>query len=249
MIAARAIDLNCDVGEMPGSQGRNADRDLIALVSSVNIACGAHAGDEATMRATVSAALACGAVIGAHPSYADREGFGRRPRAQDTGSAAQALRAQVEALRSIAASLGARVAHVKPHGALYNDAAADPELAAALAGAVRETDPSLVLVGLAGSALLQAGRAAGLHVAAEGFCDRAYEQDGSLRSRALPDSVFTDPDLAARQAVTLALRGDIATLCIHGDEPTAVTTAQAVRAALARSDISIACPWARKAKV
>ncbi|HLJ83983.1 MAG TPA: 5-oxoprolinase subunit PxpA [Candidatus Eremiobacteraceae bacterium] len=248
-MAARTIDLNCDVGELPGSEGRIADLDLIALVSSVNIACGAHAGDETIMRATISAALASGAVIGAHPSYVDREGFGRRSYAQDAGSAAQALRAQVETLRAIAASLGAHVAHVKPHGALYNDAAADPDLAAALAGAVREVDPSLVLVGLAGGALLQAGHAAGLRVAAEGFCDRAYEQDGSLRSRALPDSVFTDPDFAARQAVTLALRGDIATLCIHGDEPTAVAAARAVRAALTRSGVSIVCPWARKTTV
>jgi 5-oxoprolinase (ATP-hydrolysing) subunit A len=243
---AHAIDLNCDVGELTGPEGRSADVDLIGLVSSVNIACGGHAGDESTMKATIRAAMATGAVIGAHPSYADREGFGRRPRAQDAASAARALRTQIDALRAIATSLGAEVAHVKPHGALYNDAAADPDLAAALAGAVREMDRSLVLVGLAGSELLRAGRAAGLRVAAEGFCDRAYEPNGSLRSRALPGAVFSDASLAARQGVMLALRGDIATLCIHGDEPTAVAVARAVRAALVRSRISIVCPWARE---
>jgi UPF0271 protein len=244
-----SIDLNCDVGELPGPQGRRADRDLIGLVSSVNIACGGHAGDDATMEATVHAAVASGAVIGAHPSYVDRDGFGRRPRAQDARSAALALRAQLDTLCAIASSLGARVAHVKPHGALYNDAAADPELAAALARAVRETDDSLVLVGLAQSELLRAGRAAGLRVAAEGFCDRAYEPDGTLRSRALPGAVLAEPDAAAQQAVALALRGDITTLCIHGDEPAAVAIARAVRAALARSGFTIACPWARETTV
>ncbi len=246
MTAARAIDINCDVGELPGPQGRSADRELIGFVSSVNIACGGHAGDDETMAATVRAALSSGAAIGAHPSYVDREGFGRRPRAQDARDAARALRTQLDALRAIATSLGAEVAHVKPHGALYNDAAVDPELADALALAIREADKSLVLVGLAGSELLRAGRSAGLRVAAEGFCDRAYEPDGSLRSRALPGSVFAAPDAAARQAVTLAQRGDIATLCIHGDEPTAVAVARAVRAALLRSGVSVACPWARE---
>jgi 5-oxoprolinase (ATP-hydrolysing) subunit A len=247
--AAHAVDLNCDVGELPGPQGRDADRDLIGLVSSVNIACGGHAGDEATMTATIRAAMAIGAVIGAHPSYTDREGFGRRPRAQDARAAALALRTQLDALRAVAKSLGAKVAHVKPHGALYNDASIDPDLATALAGAVREADESLVLVGLAGSELLRAGLAAGLRVAAEGFCDRAYEPDGSLRSREFLGSVFTEPDAAAQQAVMLARRGDIETLCIHGDEPTAVAVARAVRAALVRSGVAIVCPWAREKTV
>ncbi len=245
MNAGRAIDLNCDVGELLGEQGRKSDRELIELVSSVNIACGGHAGDETTMAATVHTAMVSGAVIGAHPSYADRAGFGRISRAQPAAEAVRALRAQLDGLQAIASSLGARVAHVKPHGALYNDAAADPDLATAIADAVKSADGSLVLVGLAGSELIRAGRAAGLRVAAEGFCDRAYEPNGTLRSRSLPGSVFAEPERAAEQAVMLALRGDIETLCIHGDEPTATAVALAVRAALARSGVTVACPWQR----
>ena len=243
MSAASAIDLNCDVGELPGPQGRSADRALIGLVTSVNIACGGHAGDAATMEATVRTAMECGAVIGAHPSYADRANFGRRARAQDVGAACAAIRTQLDALRAIAHRLGARVAHVKPHGALYNDAAEDPVLAHAIARAVKAEDTSLVLVGLAGGELVKAGVAEGLRVAAEGFCDRAYEPDGRLRSRSLAGAVISDPHDAARQAVTLALRGDLQTLCIHGDEPTAVDVAKAVREALARARVTIACGW------
>ena len=243
MSAVRAIDLNCDVGELPGPPGRSADRALIALVTSVNIACGGHAGDEATMEATVRTAMSCGAVIGAHPSYEDRANFGRRARAQDVGAACAALRRQLDALRVIAHRLGARVSHVKPHGALYNDAAEDPVLAHAIARAVHAEDASLVLVGLAGGELVKAGVAEGLRVAAEGFCDRSYEPDGRLRSRSLAGAVISDPHDAARQAVTLASRGDLQTLCIHGDEPTAADVATAVRDALARARVTIVCGW------
>jgi UPF0271 protein len=233
------IDLNCDVGELPGPEGRAADGALLALVSSANVACGGHAGDPDSMAATIVAAAALGVAVGAHPSYADREHFGRRSRAQSPRDAAAALSAQLEALRTIAHAHDLALTHVKPHGALYNDAAADRSVAAAVADAVAAFDSALVLVGLAGSALLE-GRAAGLRVAAEGFCDRAYEPDGSLRSRSQPGAVYDDPETAARQAVRLAQRGDIDTLCIHGDTPNALPIARAVRAALHDASVSIA---------
>ncbi|HEY5094755.1 MAG TPA: 5-oxoprolinase subunit PxpA [Candidatus Eremiobacteraceae bacterium] len=240
MKPASHIDLNCDMGELPGPRGRASDEELLALVTSANVACGGHAGDAASMEATVLAAAARGVSVGAHPSYADRANFGRRSRAQSPGDAAAALIGQLTAFREIANTCDVSLRHVKPHGALYNDAAVDWSIATAVAGAVATFNASLVLVGLAGSLLLDAGRAAGLQVAAEGFCDRAYETDGTLRARALPGAVFDDPELAARQAVRLAQRGDIDTLCIHGDTEAAVPIARAVRAALGDAVIRIA---------
>jgi UPF0271 protein len=240
MKATAHIDLNSDVGELLGAEGRAADRELIALVTSVNVACGGHAGDASTMTATVRAAAARGVAVGAHPSYLDREHFGRRSHAQSPKDAALTIASQLEALRDIARSCDVALTHVKPHGALYNDAAVDRATATAIADAVASFDKRLLLVGLAGSLLLDAGRAAGLRVAAEGFCDRAYEDDGTLRSRALPGAVFEDPALAARQAVRLAQRGDIDTLCIHGDTPGALAIARTVRAALDGDAVRIA---------
>jgi UPF0271 protein len=241
MNATSRIDLNSDVGELPGPEGRAADRALIALVTSVNVACGGHAGDASTMTATVRAAAERGVAVGAHPSYADREHFGRRSHAQSPQQAALAIASQLEALRDVAHTCDAALTHVKPHGALYNDSAVDRAVALAIAGAVVAFDKALLLVGLAGSVLLEAGRAVGLRVAAEGFCDRAYEADGTLRSRSLPGAVYDDPVLAARQAVRLAQRGDIDTLCIHGDTPGALAIARAVRAALDDKAVRIAC--------
>lgn len=240
MSAKGRIDLNCDVGELPGSECRAADSELLALVSSANVACGGHAGDPASMAATMIAAAALGVAVGAHPSYADREHFGRRSHAQSPHDAAAAILAQLAALRDIARAHAIALTHVKPHGALYNDAAAERSIAVAVADAVASFDRGLVLVGLAGSFLLDAGRAAGLRVAAEGFCDRAYEPDGSLRSRTLQGAVYDDPERAARQAIRLAHRGDIDTLCIHGDTPEALPIARAVRAALRDASVSIA---------
>jgi UPF0271 protein len=226
------IDLNSDVGELPGPEGRDADRALIALVTSVNVACGGHAGDASTMTETVRAAAERGVAVGAH--------FGRRAHAQSPHDAAAAITNQMEALRDIARTCDVALTHVKPHGALYNDAAVDVTTAVAIAGAVAAFNNALVLVGLAGSRLLDAGRAAGLRVAAEGFCDRAYEADGTLRPRALPGAVYEDPALAARQAVQLARRGDIDTLCIHGDTPAALAITRAVRVALNDASVRIA---------
>lgn len=235
----QSIDLNADVGEGFADDGR-----LIPAVTSVNVACGAHAGDEATIDATVRRALDAGAAIGAHPSYPDREGFGRREMVLSPTELTTSLVAQIEVVAEAAAKRGAALAHVKPHGALYNRAAQDPQVAAVVASAVRAVRADLVLVGLAGSALLEAGRAAGLRAAAEAFADRRYERDGRLRERRHADAVLDDPDAAAAQAVAIARDRRVVaadgtsvqlaaeTICVHGDLPGAAARAIAVRAAL-----------------
>ncbi|MBA2380555.1 MAG: LamB/YcsF family protein, partial [Chloroflexi bacterium] len=200
---AGRIDLNADVGESFGPWPIGADDELVPLVSSVNIACGAHAGDPATMVRTASLAARHGVAIGAHPGYPDLAGFGRRDLDMSAADLRASLVVQIGAIQAAARLAGAPVRHVKPHGALYNRAAADPELAATIAAAVHDLDPGLVLVGLAGSASIAASRAAGLAVAEEGFADRRYEADGRLRSRLL-DGALLGPDDAAAQAVSIA---------------------------------------------
>jgi 5-oxoprolinase (ATP-hydrolysing) subunit A len=249
--AARGtIDLNADVGESFGPWPMGDDERLIPLVSSVNIACGAHAGDPATIARTVRLAVAHSAAIGAHPGYPDLAGFGRRDLDMAADDLEASLIVQIGAVQAVARSQGATVRHVKPHGALYNRAARDTGLAATIATAIARLDAELVLVGLAGSALLDAGRAAGLTVYAEGFADRAYEADGSLRDRRLAGAIL-DPTAAAAQAVSIARDGVVSTgdgtsipieadtICIHGDGPDAVATATAVRAALAAAGVDV----------
>jgi len=246
-----AIDLNADVGESFGPWPMGADEALVPLVSSVNIACGGHAGDATTILRTAALAVRHGVAIGAHPGYPDLAGFGRR----DLDLTPDELRAtvvvQVGAVIAGARVAGAAVRHVKPHGAMYNHAARDPAMAGTIAAAIRDLDPALVLVGLAGSASIEAARAIGLRVAEEGFADRRYEPDGSLRSRRLEGALLGPADAAA-QAVSIARAGVVMatdgstvavradTICIHGDGPAAVETATAVRAALARSGITVA---------
>ncbi len=248
--SGRQIDLNADVGESFGPWRMGDDKGLIPLVSSVNIACGAHAGDPSTIARTVRLAVTHGVALGAHPGYPDLAGFGRRELDMSDDDLEASLLAQIGAVEAIARSLGATVRHVKPHGALYNRAARDPELATVIAGAIARLDPTLALVGLAGSALLTAGMKANLTVRAEGFADRAYEPDGSLRDRRL-DGALLDPAAAAAQAVSIArdrsattregrrvpIEAD--TICIHGDGPDAVATTIAVRAALALAGIDV----------
>jgi 5-oxoprolinase (ATP-hydrolysing) subunit A len=248
----RSIDLNADVGESLGPWPMGDDGRLIPLVSSVNIACGFHAGDPLTIERTVALAMAAGAAIGAHPGYPDLAGFGRRDLEMAPNELEAATLYQVAAVAGIARAAGGELRHVKAHGALYNRAARDPAVAETIARAVRRASRDLVLVGLAGSALLEAGAAAGLAVAAEAFPDRAYEPDGSLRSRLLPGAVLTDSAVVAARAVrmaaeglveasdgsTIALRAD--TLCLHGDTPGAVEHARAVRVALEAAGIAVA---------
>ena len=244
------IDLNADVGESFGPWPMGADDALIPLVSSVNIACGAHAGDPATILRTVELAIRHDVAVGAHPGYPDLAGFGRRDLEMTASDLRASLIAQVGAIQAAAQVSGATVRHVKPHGALYNRAAGDPGVATTIAEAIRDLDPELVLVGLAGSASVAAGRAAGLAVAEEAFADRCYEADGSLRSRRLPGALLSPADAAA-QAVSIARDGSVLaadgsrlavradTICIHGDSPDAVGIAQAVVAALGAAGIPI----------
>jgi UPF0271 protein len=246
------IDLNADVGESLGPWPMGSDEQLIPLVSSVNIACGFHAGDPATMERTVRLAAAAGAAIGAHPGYPDLAGFGRRDLDMAPADLEAAIVYQVGALAAFCRDAGTPLRHVKAHGALYNRAAADRRIANAVARGVRRCGVELVLVGLAGSELIAAGRDAGLAVAAEAFPDRAYEADGSLRSRRLAGAVIVDSATVARRAVLMARDGHVEaidgtrvplqadTLCLHGDTPGAVEHALAVRAALAVAGIEVA---------
>ena len=226
------IELNCDAGESYGPWPMGQDDALIPLVSAVNIACGAHAGDPVTMARTIALALAAGAAIGAHPGYPDRDGFGRRDLAMSAEELEASVLFQVSALVGMARAAGGEVRHVKAHGALYNAAYRDVPLAEAIVRAVRRCSAGFIVLGQPGSALLAAAEAAGLATQAEGFADRAYEADGSLRSRRLPGAVQSDPAVAAAQVVALAASGRFATFCVHGDTPGAPAIATAVRAAL-----------------
>ena len=247
------IDLNADVGESFGAWSIGEDEVLIPLVSSVNVAAGMHAGDPVTIERTVGLAVRSGVAIGAHPGYPDLVGFGRREMALSPTDIEASVLYQVAAVAGFARAAGTTLRHVKAHGALYNRAARDAAAADAIARAVRRFDRSLVLVGLAGSALISAGRDAGLAVAEEAFADRAYERDGSLRSRSLDGAVLDDPGAAARQALAIvrgtlvagdgtpiAVRAD--TICVHGDLPGAADRARAVRAALLEAGVEIRAP-------
>jgi UPF0271 protein len=229
-----AIDLNADVGE-----GFPDDEALIPLVTSVNVACAAHAGDASTIATAIERALLAGAAIGAHPSYPDREGFGRRDLDMEADDLAASLVEQIQVVAAAARAAGAQLRHVKPHGALYNRAARDPAVARTVARAVRRVSPSLVLVGLAGSTSLHEAAAAGLPIAAEAFADRRYEPDGRLRDRRHPDAVIDDPKSAGEQAVALVRAGRATTLCVHGDRAGAADRARAVRAALSAAGIDV----------
>jgi 5-oxoprolinase (ATP-hydrolysing) subunit A len=246
------VDLNADVGESVGPWPMGDDVRLIPLVTSVNIACGAHAGDPLTIDRTVRAAVANGVAVGAHPGYPDLVGFGRRDLDMAPDDLEASLVYQIGAVAAFARDAGAPLRHVKPHGALYNLAARDPAVAATIARAVARVSGDLVLVGLAGSSMLTAASDAGLASAAEAFADRAYEADGTLRSRRLPGAMIESPELAAAQAlaivrdgrvesrdgVAVAVRAD--TICIHGDTPGAAEFAKAIRAALEDAGVTIA---------
>jgi UPF0271 protein len=245
-------DLNADCGESFGAYSIGQDAALMPLITSANIACGFHGGDPDVMDATVKLALAHNVTPGAHPGYPDLVGFGRRELKATPIEIENFVLYQIGALSAFAKANHSRLAHVKPHGALYNTAAKDIEIARAIGRAILRFDPSLVYVGLANSAMIQAARELGLPFAREGFCDRAYEADGSLRSRRLAGAVHSDPAQAAAQALKLArehsvttftgeiITLEVDTLCIHGDNPNAVEIARAVRETLVRHGIQIA---------
>jgi 5-oxoprolinase (ATP-hydrolysing) subunit A len=254
--ARRTIDLNADVGESFGAWPMGADAELIPLVSSANVACGAHAGDPETILRTVTLAATSGVAIGAHPGYPDLAGFGRRDLDMTSSELRASLIVQIGAVDAAARVVGGRVGHVKAHGALYNRAARDAGVAQTIATTIRELDDTLILVALAGSVASAAGRAAGLRVVEEGFADRRYEADGSLRSRRLPGAVLrvdeavaqarslaTDGFVVAADGTRLAVRCE--SICIHGDSPDAVAIARGARDALADARITVSAPLPR----
>jgi UPF0271 protein len=225
------IDLNCDMGELPDAAHEAA---LMEHITSANIACGGHAGDRETMERTVRLALAHGVNIGAHPGYPDRENFGRVEMPMSPTEIAATVSEQIVRLDAVVRRLGGRIVHVKPHGALYNVAVRNAEVARAIAGGVAAWGKHVPLFGLAGSPMLDIWREMGFAVAAEGFADRRYEPDGTLRSRKLPGALIPDPVKAAAQAVRLATEGVAQTICVHGDTPGAVAILKACREALER---------------
>ena len=247
----RTIDLNADLGE-----GYN-DAAVMPHISSANIACGFHAGDAATMQRTVALCVQHGVAIGAHPSLHDPQNFGRREIEVSADEVHAQTLYQIGALATFARASGTALHHIKPHGALYNMAARDRALADAIAGAVRDFDASLILVGLAGSMSTRAARAAGLRTASEAFCDRRYRADGSLTPRAQAGSVIENIDDAIAQAVSIATRNvaiaddgslvhiEADTLCVHGDRSNAGEFAQRLRQALERAGLRVSAPEAR----
>jgi len=251
MGAPLRVDLNADLGERYDGWRPGHDEAVLDAVTTAHVACGVHSGDAAVMAETVAAALVRGVAVGAHPSYPDREGFGRRPMALGRERVRSVVLSQVGELEGIARSLGARLASVKPHGALYHSMAVDADCAAAVCEGVRDVRDDLWLVAPAGSVAAAVGRSLGMAVAEEAFCDRAYAPDGRLAARHEPGAVLTDPDEVAARALRLvrdhevpATDGSVlglapTTVCIHGDTPGAPALARAVRVALESAGVVV----------
>jgi UPF0271 protein len=247
------IDLNCDLGE-----GFPTDADLMPLISSANIACGFHAGDVDTMRHTIRLALQHGVAIGAHPGFADVANFGRIMVALSPDQVYQLVQEQLALFSTIAQEEGAVVRHIKPHGALYNAAAQSPEWASAIAKAVYDFDPNLILFGLSGSVSIQAAHALGLQTANEVFADRTYQADGTLTPRNLPNALIQNTDKCIVQVFDLIEKGVVVTtegqsirlqadtICLHGDGTHAISFAKAIRHALSEKKFVIQAPYTRK---
>jgi len=236
------IDLNCDLGEAVGN-----DEAIMPYITSANIACGFHAGDADVMRAAVRLAKPFGVNVGAHPGWNDRQNFGRHEMDVSAQEAEAIVLYQIQTLAGIAKAEHVALTHVKPHGALYNQAAKDRGLADAIARAVRSFSVDLILVGLAGSRLCEAGLALGIKVAGEGFPDRAYNPDGTLMSRSQPGAVIESPEVIANNALKLIRDGilfgerivDVDTLCLHGDHPHAAENAKLLRKTLIKNGIEV----------
>jgi UPF0271 protein len=247
----RSIDLNCDMGEMPDAVLDGSQEALMPYISSANIACGGHAGTADLMRATIEQALRHRVSVGAHPGYEDRANFGRAELKLSPDEIATSVSRQILALEEIARECGATIGHVKPHGALYNQAARNRQIAGAFAEGVRRWRTNVVLVGLAGSEMLEEFRIAGFPVAAEAFADRRYEKDGSLRSRRFADALLHGPEEAAEQAFRIVQESTVIsadgapiplmaqTICIHGDTTGALEIASAVNRRLQTAGIVI----------
>jgi 5-oxoprolinase (ATP-hydrolysing) subunit A len=248
----KRIDLNCDMGELPQAIADGTQEALMPSFTSINIACGGHAGDAQTMQTTIEQALRWKLSIGAHPGYPDRANFGRVELSLSPKDIADSVYEQVSALAEVAARNGVALAHVKPHGALYNQAVNNRQLANAIATGVAKWRTDIVLVGLAGSPMLDVFREAGFLVAAEAFADRRYERDATLRSRKYADALIHDPAEAGRQALSIVEKGFVfasdgrkvavsaQTICIHGDTPGAPQIAIAVAQTLRQAGVRLA---------
>lgn len=246
------IDLNCDLGESYGAYTLGRDSEVIKYVTSANIACGFHASDPVTMDKTVRLAAAAGVAVGAHPGYPDLMGFGRRNLAATPAEVRAYVKYQVGALAAFAASEGQTIAHVKPHGAMYNMAAKDASLARAIAEAVQECAPGAVLLALSGSEMIRAAEEIGLPCAAEVFADRAYMPDGTLVPRSRPDAMIRDENEAIARVVRMAKEGVVRavdgtdvkikadSVCVHGDGDAALLFVQKIRSALAEAGVEVA---------
>jgi len=246
------IDLNCDMGESYGIYRLGRDEEIMPYVTSVNIACGYHAGDASTMRRTVASALEQGVAIGAHPGLPDLLGFGRRPMKITPEEAYEICVYQIGALQAFVHAEGGSLQHVKPHGALYNMAAQDRLLAEAIAEAVYRVNSGLILFGLSGSALVEEGKRIGLRTASEVFADRTYQSDGSLTPRDRADALITDAAIAADQVIRMAEAGKVVTVsggevdivadtvCMHGDGEHALIFAQTIYQAIREAGITLA---------
>lgn len=245
-------DLNADVGESFGVYTLGHDAALMPHITSANVACGFHAGDPHVMRRTVQLAHEHGVAVGAHPGFPDLTGFGRRPMPLSPAEIEDVVSYQVGALAGVAARVGVDLTHVKPHGALYNMAADDRALADAIAHAIVTVNRHLTLVGLSGSALIAAGREAGLRTASEVFADRGYDARGRLLPRGAAGGVLTSADDVCRRAVTMVRDGvvlasdgsrvalDVDTICVHGDTPGAPELARRLRQALTGAGVAVA---------
>ncbi|NNE98759.1 MAG: LamB/YcsF family protein [Pyrinomonadaceae bacterium] len=246
-----SVDLNCDMGESFGAWKMGNDAELMKYVSSANIACGFHAGDATTMRETVELAIENAVAIGAHPSFPDLQGFGRRSMSLTPSEVFDTVLYQVSALKGICDASGGKLHHVKPHGALYNQAARSRDLARAISESVKIIDPSLILYGLSGSFLISEADAIGLGTASEVFADRTYQEDGSLTPRSEPDALINDSDEALSQVLQMIKNQKVTaqngaeigikaeTVCIHGDGEHALTFAKAISEKLTQNEIVI----------
>lgn len=247
----KSIDLNCDMGEIPQAIADGTQESLMASLTSVNVACGGHAGNRETIKATIAQALRWNLAVGAHPGYPDAANFGRLELNMRPEEVSDTVFAQVRLFAEVAAECGARFVHVKPHGALYNQAVRDHALAEAIADGVARWGRDVVLVGLAGSPMLEVFRDAGFTAAAEAFADRRYERDGTLRSRKFDDALLRNPEDAGAQALRIVERGMVIasdgsevavnaqTICIHGDTPGAPRIASVVAETLRRAGVSL----------
>lgn len=246
------VDLNSDLGESFGAYTIGLDADVIAHISSANIACGYHAGDPLVMDATIAACKAANVACGAHPGHPDLIGFGRRNLACTPKEAKAYVKYQLGALMAFAKAHNITLQHCKPHGALYNQAAKDAALAQAIAEAVAEVDSSLILLALAGSEMITAGEKAGLRVANEVFADRAYQADGTLVPRSREGSVIHDKDEAIARTIRMVKEGKVTaitgeevplkadSICVHGDNPSAVAFVKNIRAEMEKEGVTIA---------